>query len=257
MPPRTAADRFVVIINSLCQATAARVARSPYRPHGLAGSLIILIVTRLRRMAARFAALAALAAHVQAGTLPAPRHRKTGHCERSEEIAGRTPPPASLKDRLPTRFAWLIRLVPEAACPRSQFCYLLSDPEIAALLAAAPQMGRILRPLCRMLGIKLHPTMAPPALILPRRPRRKKPGIKLPSSFARSFSLSPGTERESSHAAPCAGPAADSESAALVEHILRCAGTEPATKPTRPRRRPPPGSEPAPLASASHHFKTA
>ena len=262
MPPRTAADRFAFIIESLCQAAAARVARPPYRPQGLAGPFILLLAARLRRMAVRFATLAA---HVQAGTLPAPRHRKrSGHCERSEAISSRTPPPASSKDRLPTRFAWLIRLVPEVGSFRSQFCHLLQDAEIATLLAAAPQVGRILRPLCRMLGIKLLPTVVPPALIPPRRPRRRKHRIKRPALFPRSVSPPPRREPEASHhAAPCADPAADPEAAALVAHILRSANAEPATKPARPapqirpRRRPPPDSDPDAFVPAAYRLKPA
>src|SRR6185312_11741326 len=48
---------------------------------------------------------------------------------------------------------------------------LLDDPEMRALLAAAPQAGRILRPLWR----KLSTYPLPPVLRLPPRPRRAKP----------------------------------------------------------------------------------
>ncbi|MBV8095775.1 MAG: hypothetical protein JOY71_02935 [Acetobacteraceae bacterium] len=65
-------------------------------------------------------------------------------------------PPA----RLPSGFGWLIRLVPGAAIYGSQLQHLLADPEMAALLADLPQAGRILRPLCRMLAIRLGPEMA-------------------------------------------------------------------------------------------------
>ncbi|MDA8250055.1 MAG: hypothetical protein M0Z28_12880, partial [Rhodospirillales bacterium] len=41
--------------------------------------------------------------------------------------------------------------------------YLLAEPEMAALVAAAPQMRRLLRPLCRMLGVRLPPPPVPPA----------------------------------------------------------------------------------------------
>ena len=276
-PPPAAADRFAIIIDALCKAVAAR-------HKSLAGMLTVLIWRRLRRTAARFATLAA---HVQAGTHTSspqpnhtpsfrpkrsaepesmtPHHPNAGHCEHglpirpanrgpaSEAISGRTPRP----DRLPTRFAWLLRLVPEVACPRSQFCHLLSDPEIAALLAAAPQLGRILRALCRMLGIKLLPTMVPPALIPPRRPRRRKPRINLSSALPRSFSQPPSREPELSHAEPCADPAVDPESVALVEHILRWADTHPTPRPARPRRRPPRGPDLAALVPASRRFKPA
>jgi hypothetical protein len=39
---------------------------------------------------------------------------------------------------------------------------LLADPEMAQLAAAAPQAGRILRPLCRMLRVKRPAYLRPP-----------------------------------------------------------------------------------------------
>ncbi len=48
---------------------------------------------------------------------------------------------------------------------------LLDDPEMRALLAAAPQAGRLLRPLWR----KLSPDPLPEVLRLPPRPPRPKP----------------------------------------------------------------------------------
>ncbi len=56
-----------------------------------------------------------------------------------------------------------MRLVPQTASGASQLQHLLAEPEMAALIAAAPQMGRILRPLCRMLGVRPPPGLrAPP-----------------------------------------------------------------------------------------------
>jgi hypothetical protein len=46
---------------------------------------------------------------------------------------------------------------------------LLADPDMAALVAAAAQAGRILRPLCRMLNAE-----PPPYLRLSKRPRRPR-----------------------------------------------------------------------------------
>ena len=64
------------------------------------------------------------------------------------------------RPRLPRRFGWLIRLLPETACSRSQLSHFLSDPELAALLAAAPQLDLVLRRLCHMLGIRLPDHLA-------------------------------------------------------------------------------------------------
>jgi hypothetical protein len=62
---------------------------------------------------------------------------------------------------------------------------LLKDPEMAALIAAAPQLGRLLRPLCRALGrdpgaAKLPPQ--PPRPKQPRKPRPRRPKAPRPES---------------------------------------------------------------------------
>ena len=59
---------------------------------------------------------------------------------------------------------------------RLHFERWLEEPEVQAIIAAAPrQAGRILRPFCRMLGIR-----PPPALRLPRR-KRASPSVASPT----------------------------------------------------------------------------
>jgi hypothetical protein len=164
--PSTPADRFALIVEGLCRVVAARHAR------GLAGPMIILIWTRLRRAGTRFASLLA---RFEAGTLPAfarPRRRAAcrasacsadpGEDGRGAEMERGSPPQGGSATRsrgagprLPRGVAWLLRLAPETAGYASQLQYFLADPEVAALLAAAPRMARALRPLCRMLGVEL------------------------------------------------------------------------------------------------------
>ena len=160
------ARRFTMVIDGLCRVTAARIATDRS-----AGPLLILIFGRLRRLAARFAALAARA---QAGPLPSPRRRPA-----------RPGAPRNNHQRpLPESFAWLIRLVPETAAYGGQVQALLSDPEMAALLDAAPQAARLLRPLCRMLAVRPDPTVlrpppkpaAPPTLPCSEPARTASPG---------------------------------------------------------------------------------
>ena len=69
--------------------------------------------------------------------------------------------------RLPTRRGWLVReLGWEAAGYGSQLAHLLAEPDMQALIAAMPGVGRVLRPLCRMLGMKLADvTMLVPPLV--------------------------------------------------------------------------------------------
>ncbi len=152
-------DRFALLIEGLCRAVALRIAGG-----ALAGPLIILISCRLRRMAMRFARLAErLRTGARAGT--AGRRRAV-----SPRPAGHSPQgPAK---HLPRNFAWLPRLVPAAGAAGSQLQHLLADPEMAALIVAAPQAGRILRPLCRMLGVR-----PPPVLARPARPRQPAPPL--------------------------------------------------------------------------------
>ena len=181
VPPRPPHERFAAIIDLLCRTVAARIAGG-----GLAGPLIMLIWRRLRHMGTRFAAIAA---RHGAGTLHPPRHRPRAP----------RPPRARPREPLPRGNAWLLRLVPDAVGGASQLQHLLADAEMAALIAAAPQTGRILRPLCRMLGLRPPAVLAlpprpprppaaptrpatdrPPAAPPPPRPRRTAPAQVLP-----------------------------------------------------------------------------
>ncbi len=153
--PPGPADRFVRLIEGLCRAVATHGAG-----RALAGPLAILLWCRLRRMAVRFTALAI---RLRPGTWPA----------RLRQRSGKSGPPAH---RLPQNFAWLVRLLPEAAVGASQLQHLLADPDMAALIAAAPQAGRVLRPLCRMLGVRPPPALTrPPRPRIPARPRPAAP----------------------------------------------------------------------------------
>jgi hypothetical protein len=140
-PASAIPDRFALIIEGICQA----VARRGGRLDGIAAPLIVLIWTRLRRLATRFAR--------DAETPPAP----------SRPAAKR--PARPLRSRphpLPRRKAWLLLLVPETASGASQLRHFLADPEVSRLLAAAPHLRRTLRPLCLALGIRLALALPPP-----------------------------------------------------------------------------------------------
>ncbi len=102
MPPAASpalADRFAHLVEGLRRAIAARGMGL-----GLAVPLMLLLWSRLRRTAERFARLAA---KVHAGTLPPPRRRL------------RSPRPARPQPlRLPRGVAWLLRRLPQAAVRR-------------------------------------------------------------------------------------------------------------------------------------------
>ena len=124
---------------------------------------------RLRRLVARFSALVAA---IEAGRLSTPRRSLAPE---------RQPPPLSPESQIqpqaqempvPKAYGWLLTLAPElnTRVGRAQIESLLADPALLAVLAQAPQAGRILRPLCHMLRIE-----RPDCLRLPPRPRRPRP----------------------------------------------------------------------------------
>jgi hypothetical protein len=152
--PPGLAKTFGLIIDGLRRAAAVRMAADPsVRPP------LLLVHAWLGRLVQRFAALVARA---EAGTLRPPRRGRQRSPDKS--------PPGEKRPRWPQNFAWLIRMLPyQAACFGSQLQHQFSQPEMMALLEAAPQAGRLLRPLCRMLAVEL-----PPALRLPPRPPRPR-----------------------------------------------------------------------------------
>ena len=156
--PCPAAERFAVLLQCVSQAVAKRTGWA------LTHLLIALIVSRLRTIKWRFARLAA---RIAAGTSKprAPR-----------ENAAEQPRPAP-RDPLPRKFGWLRPLIPETVMFAGMLDGLLQDPEMVALMAAAPlAMRRPIRSICRMLGVRPPPMLAPPPRRRPApRARPEKP----------------------------------------------------------------------------------
>jgi len=140
----TIATRFRDILTGLRAIIAAHMAKDPLRV-----PLFTLLWTRIGRMAGRFETLFA---KWQAGTLPKPRPSRVNQHRNTR------PNP-----RLPEGRAWVVVHVGyQAANLASQLQHLLADPAMADFLQAAPQAGRILRPLCHMLGIDPPQPPSPP-----------------------------------------------------------------------------------------------
>jgi hypothetical protein len=163
--PRTPVECLSTILLWLSGAVDAHC-----RNGRLAAPLMMLIMNKIRGIKQRFADLAA---RITAGKFFS-RHRPAAtqrqHTER------RPPPPNPLQG-----FAWMIKLVPGTAVYGSQLQYLLAEPEMAALVAAAPTaMGRPLRSLCWMLGISPPPILTAPARPRPPRPKTAEPKTPKP-----------------------------------------------------------------------------
>ena len=159
-------DRFSFLIKGLLSDVVAEV------PMGwVAKPLIKLLWWRLRRMSARFAAIMA---QYQAGTLPAPAARRSPAPAAPADASG---PPAEPRPaarprplELPRRVGWVAQKIYGAEVWAGQLKEMLADPRLPAAVADAPQLGGVLRPMCRMMGVK-----KPAWLRLPRRPRRARP----------------------------------------------------------------------------------
>ena len=103
--------------------------------------LLVAVWGRIGRMRTR---LERLIARWRAGTLPAARTSRAGQVR---------PPVVRAPSIIPRTPAWLLVAVREARPLRAGLENLLSEAEWVEFLAAVPRAGRILRPLCRMLGI--------------------------------------------------------------------------------------------------------
>lgn len=161
---------------TILAALAALVAHAFLRNPGRVG-IIVALCTRINRMSARFARLMA--------RLPAATATRAPRPSRSGQPGG--PPPTSI----PSARGWLVaELGYRAAGYGSQLNHLLNEPETVALLAQIPQVGRILRPVCRMLGIRPAsiPNLRRPAARPARTPRASRPPPKGPLHH-----LPPGT----------------------------------------------------------------
>ena len=158
--PTTLAGRFAMSFDLLRRLIANFGGAS-----GPTGPFTAEIYHRIGRMGRR---LANLIHRYETGTLPKPRPHRPIVRERAARPA---PDPAS---HLPTRFGWMLGWVQKCIWPVGQFeRMVLSDPEAQAFLAAAPQAGRILRPLFHMAGVA-----CPASLALPRRQKNPKPTLK-------------------------------------------------------------------------------
>ena len=86
---------------------------------------------------------------------------------------------------------WLFHVAqPQAALALSHLQHWMAHPDLPAFLEAAPQAGRLLRPLCRLVGLEAQPGVpaelnlpAPPPFRPSPPPPAPNPGVIDPPSF--------------------------------------------------------------------------
>jgi hypothetical protein len=125
-----------------------------------------------RRISAAFRGIECLLERFRAGRLWRVAHRTQGQKLRGRK-AGRGP-------ALPRKFGWLVLAGGhQAAGFGLQLQTVLSTPEMLELLAASPQAGRILRPLCRALALEVPGVIVKSATERGEtKPRRRKPRVR-------------------------------------------------------------------------------
>ncbi len=129
------AAEFARRLRLISAGLAALVARRFLRMPHLVG-LTILVWTRITRVVRRFERMVVRPARVGAA------RARRGHNRRAPS------------GRLPSGRGWLVReLGWEAAGYMAQLEALLADTAMRAVLTRLPGAGRVLRPLCRMLGV--------------------------------------------------------------------------------------------------------
>ncbi len=176
--PTDPAERFDRLLRAM-----QRAAGDNHVARGVSGPLVILIWNYLGGIINRFAATVA---KLRAGTLPPRRAPRP----RAPLPAGEPPvsaKPPRQKRLLPRGEMWLVKLLGwQIGNLGSQLEDLLKDPDMAALIAAAPQLGRLIRPLCRALGGDAGAASLPkrpPTPKAPRKPRVRRPRPPKPSAL--------------------------------------------------------------------------
>ncbi len=176
IPPelRAAAPLLAVRLGMILAGLAALIARA-FLKHPRHVAVILPLWARLTRAARRFERLMA---RLTEGKTPRPS--RPGHSG---------PPPTPL----PTAHGWLVvALRHEAAAYACQLEAFLAEPQTAALIAHSPQAGRILRPLCRMLGLPQGAATHQPPAIPPTPP---EPPTPPPAAFTPAPTLEPPCPR--------------------------------------------------------------
>jgi len=132
---------------------------------------VALVIPLFNRLGLIGRQIEAMQARLAAGTLRV-GVRRAAAAPRAVD----TPVRAKAVVVFPRKFGWLVKAAAwRAAVYGGQLQLVLEMPEMVELLTAAPQAARILRPLCRMLGVEaryLRPGVA--EVVKPAKPKKKR-----------------------------------------------------------------------------------
>jgi hypothetical protein len=159
-------ERFNCLMEGLFDDVRTRATNPWIPPVAVEMVLLKLIWRRLRRMSRRFAAIMA---RYQAGTLvPVEAAPDSVPNRAAADPVVEDRPAGSPRPKGPSqRMGWVIYAVSWFVNVRHfELKEMLEDPAMVTQVAEAPELGGVLRPLCRMLMVK-----QPAWLRLPRKPR--------------------------------------------------------------------------------------
>ena len=150
--PLPLAERFSRVIHLVLHGLGSRYRADSILGPALAIALISLVHMRLNNLRRRFLALLE---RIQAGTLR--KLPEPGQGRRRKPSARKLRPNLLAQYGVKDRWGWVVNI----ACRNGdELQALLEDPEMQAMIAAEPRrMGRILRPVCRMLGVSEIPDL--------------------------------------------------------------------------------------------------
>jgi hypothetical protein len=189
-PTHPLGDRFAYFV-ALARGMIARH-MGPGRLSALI-PVLTLIYQHLGRAERRFIRLLA---HYRAGTLRPPIKR--AQKPRAPRTPTVYPHPADAWRmlRLPSARAWLPRHIQETTTGKLQLELMMAEPAFAELMAAAPQLARLFRPLCRIFGVEEMPPAVRPLPRKPRKPRPKPtPAPALPPLRWRGYEIPKGRKK--------------------------------------------------------------
>ena len=206
--PITVSDRFTVVVDILRRSVAA-LAGGGIHPQRMDHALIALILKSLCTVRARFLAVAA---RLEAGTLRKPPARAPAAAKSPFEPKAK-PPALHFPNRLRSNSGWLCHLVNAGAIGTqpiggtflnavngSDLARLMLDPKMQDMLARAPQLRRILSPLCTMLGVQLPPLLNPTEPDPTQKPKRRRAPVIWP--FVQHAPPAPAAEAPTASAPP-------------------------------------------------------
>ena len=169
------AERLTAIVDQLCLRLRGRQPNGMLVALWLDGPVLVLVHNTLKKIARDFAAVAA---RLDAGTLRRPAPRTPSATPRK--------PPDSQKPRLawpyrlPNTPYWLVRLFQPSTYAAGALYQFFHLPELQALLVAAPQLRRIIRPLCTALDVEQPKPSEPVPPERPKPARRRRTTVVYP-----------------------------------------------------------------------------